>query len=95
MTDNRRAAADYLAALTDAEAAAFMADARGARDEMREFARAVFARRDDDEPAATVLDLEEARRRADIVPDAGRTPAHTQDDTDVRTFAARLFGRPE
>ena len=45
MTDDsaRRIAADYLAALDDREAAAFVAEARNAEAEARNFARALFA----------------------------------------------------
>ncbi len=39
----RRIAADYLASLTDAEASEFISQSRGAHEEMREFARKLFA----------------------------------------------------
>ncbi len=45
MTDDhaRHVAADYLASMTDDEAAAFVAEARNASTEARDFARALFA----------------------------------------------------
>lgn len=55
MTDHtaRRIAADYLASLTDAEAAAFTAEARTAQADMRRFARNLFGDPEEQNARAT------------------------------------------
>ncbi|MHA6511321.1 hypothetical protein [Tessaracoccus sp. Z1128] len=60
-------------------------------DEMRDFARRLFA--DEDAPDAGPAPItDEDRRRGDIVPDAARIPDRTDPTADMRGFTRALFG---
>lgn len=61
-------------------------------DEMRDFARRLFA----DEDTADALPItDEHRRRGDIVPDAAKIPDRMNPTADMRGFTRALFAHPE
>lgn len=84
---HRQAAADYLAAMTDAEAAAFVAEVRAARDSGDELARKLFA-------AVSRRQSRSAPRIPDPEPEPSVPAVALNNDEGLRSIIARAFNAP-